>query len=68
MFKRSLVSYIEDEVYYDSIKIGITQQNIQDYVIQTGMSGETFILFYYKKSISELRDKQLSKILNDRER
>ncbi len=62
-FNKNLVQYENEDVFYDGIKLKITRQNIQDYVVQTGMGGETIILFYYKKEISELRDKQLEKIL-----
>ncbi len=62
-FNKNLVKYENEDVFYDGIKLKITRQNIQDYVIQTGMNAETIILFYYKKEISELRDKQLEKIL-----
>ncbi len=62
-FNKNLVQYENEDVFYDGIKLKITRQNIQDYVIQTGMNAETIILFYYKKEISELRDKQLEKIL-----
>jgi hypothetical protein len=62
-FNRDLVKYDQEDIYYDGIKLEITRQNIQDYVVQTDMNAETIILFYYKKEISELRDKQLEKIL-----
>lgn len=66
-FNKNLVKYENEDVFYDGIKLKITRQNIQDYVIQTGMIPETVILFYYKKEISEIRDKQLEKLLDDRE-
>jgi hypothetical protein len=62
-FNKNLVKYDQEDIYYDGIKLEITRQNIQDYVVQTDMNAETIILFYYKKEISELRDKQLEKIL-----
>jgi hypothetical protein len=65
-FNKELISYEHEDVYYDGIKLPISRQNIQDYVLQTDMSGESIILFYYKKEISQLRDKQLEKLLNDR--
>lgn len=65
-FNKELISYELEDVYYDGIKLPISRQNIQDYVLQTDMSGESIILFYYKKEISQLRDKQLEKLLNDR--
>ena len=68
VFNKKLVNYSGEEVYYDGIKLPITRQNIQDYVLQTNMSAETIIIFYYKKEISQLRDKQLEQLLNDRER
>ena len=67
-FDKNLVSYLGEEVHYDSIKLSITRQNIQDYVLQTNMNPESIILFYYKKELSQIRDKQLEQILNDRER
>jgi hypothetical protein len=67
-FNKDLVSYSGEEVYYDSVKLSITRQNIQDYVLQTSMNPEPIILFYYKKELSQIRDKQLEQILNDRER
>lgn len=65
-FNKELLSYEHENVYYDGIKLSISRQNIQDYVLQTDMSGESIILFYYKKEISQLRDKQIEKILNER--
>jgi hypothetical protein len=67
IFNKNLVKYENEDVFYDGIKLKITRQNIQDYVLQSGMIPETIILFYYKKEISEIRDKQLEKLLDDRE-
>lgn len=73
IFNRELVTYVLDSefhkeyVIYNGIKLSITRQNIQDYVIQTGMSAETLIIFYYKKEISELRDRVLNQILESKE-
>jgi len=66
-FNRDLVKYDQEDIYYDGIKLEITRQNIQDYVLQTDMHPESIILFYYKKEVSQLRDKQLEKLLNDKE-
>ena len=66
-FNKDLVQYNHEDVYYDDIKLQITRQNIQDYVLQTNMSPESIIIFYYKKELSKIRDKQLEKLLNDRE-
>jgi hypothetical protein len=65
-FNRDLVKYDQEDVYYDGIKLEITRQNIQDYVLQTDMHPESIILFYYKREVSQLRDKQLEKLFNDR--
>lgn len=65
-FNKDLVFFRDEDVFYDSIKLSITRQNIQDYTLQTGMSGESIILFYYKKELQQLRDKQLEALLNDR--
>lgn len=65
-FNKDLVKYDHEDVYYDGIKLEITRQNIQDYVIQTDMHPESIILFYYKREVSQLRDKQLEKLFNDR--
>ena len=65
-FNKDLVFFRDDDVFYDGIKLSITRQNIQDYTLQTGMSGESIILFYYKKELQQLRDKQLEALLNDR--
>jgi hypothetical protein len=65
-FNRDLVKYDQEDIYYDGIKLEITRQNIQDYVLQTDMHPESIILFYYKKEVSQLRDKQLEKLLNDK--
>ena len=35
------------------------------YVLQTDMHPESIILFYYKREVSQLRDKQLEKLFND---
>ena len=67
-FNKDLVRYNHEDVYYDDIKLQITRQNIQDYVLQTNMSPESIIIFYYKKELSQIRDKQLEKLLNDREK
>lgn len=64
-FNKDLVFFRDEDVFY-SIKLSITRQNIQDYTLQTGMSGESIILFYYKREVSQLRDKQLEKLFNDR--
>ena len=65
-FNKDLVKYDQEDIYYDGIKLEITRQNIQDYVLQTDMHPESIILFYYKREISQLRDKQLEKLFNDR--
>jgi hypothetical protein len=64
-FNRDLVKYDQEDIYYDGIKLEITRQNIQDYVLQTDMHPESIILFYYKREVSQLRDKQLEKLFND---
>ena len=66
-FNKELLSYEHEDVYYDGIKLSVTRQNIQDCVVQTNMIPDSIIMFYYKKEISQLRDKQLEKLLNDRE-
>lgn len=63
-FDRNLVIFKGDEVFYDDIKLSITRQNIQDYTLQTGLSGESIIIFYYKKELQQIRDKILENILN----
>lgn len=65
-FNKDLVKYDQEDIYYDGIKLEITRQNIQDYVLQTDMHPESIILFYYKREVSQLRDKQLEKLFNDR--
>jgi hypothetical protein len=65
-FDRNLVRFEGEDVYYDNIKLAITRQNIQDYALQTGMGSEYLIIFYYKKEISQIRDKQLEQLLNDK--
>ena len=64
-FNKDLVKYDQEDIYYDGIKLEITRQNIQDYVLQTDMQPESIILFYYNREISQLRDKQLEKLFND---
>lgn len=64
-FNKDLVKYDQEDIYYDGIKLEITRQNIQDYVLQTDMQPESIIIFYYKREISQLRDKQLEKLFND---
>ena len=63
-YDRTLVKFEKEDVYYNDIKLSITRQNIQDYSLQTGQSAEPFILFYYKKEIDQIRDKQLEQLLN----
>jgi len=65
-FNRDLVKYDQEDIYYDGIKLEITRQNIQDYVLQTDMHPESIILFYYKREVSQLRYKQLEKLFNDK--
>lgn len=67
-FNKELLRFKGEEVYYDDIKLKITRQNVQDYVIQTDMTSESIIMFYYKKELDQIRDKQIEQILNDRER
>ena len=64
-FNKDLVKYDQEDIYYDGIKLEITRQNIQDYVLQTDMQPESIILYYYKREVSQLRDKQLEKLFND---
>lgn len=66
-FNKKLVRFSGEDVYYGGIKLQISRQNILDYVLQTGMTSDTIIIFYYKKELSQIRDKQLEQILNDRE-
>ncbi len=65
-FERNLLKFELDDVIYNDIKIGLTRQNLFDYVAQTGFTSEELIIFHYKNSLSELRDKQLEKILNEK--
>jgi hypothetical protein len=67
-FNKELLIFKGEEVFYDDIKLKVTRQNVQDYVIQTDMKAESIIMFYYKKELDQIRDKQLEQILNDRER
>lgn len=67
-FNKELIKFKGEEVFYDDIKLKITRQNIQDYVIQTDMKAESIIMFYYKKELDQIRDKQIEQILNDGER
>jgi len=67
IFNRNLLKFNNEEVYYNDIKLPITRQNVQDYTLQTNMSSEGLILFYYKKELQCIRDKQLEQLLNDRE-
>ena len=66
-FNRKLVKFEKDNVIYDGIDVGLSRQNLFDYVAQTGFSSEELIIHHYKKSLSKLRDEQIEKILNDRE-
>lgn len=66
-FNKKLFRFSGEDVFYNEIKLSITRQNIQDYTLQTGMSGESIIIFYYKKELQQLRDKQLDKILNNKD-
>lgn len=63
-FNKNLLHFKEEKVFYDGIKLSITRQNIQDYTLQTGLSGESIIIFYYKKELQQIRDKILENILN----
>lgn len=66
LFDRNLMSFSNDDVFYNGIKLSINRQNIQDYTFQTGMSGESIIIFYYKKELQQIRDKQLEQLFNER--
>ncbi len=65
-FERNLLKFEKDDVIYNDINTGLTRQNLFDYVAQTGFSSEELILLHYKNSLSILRDKQLEKILNEK--
>jgi hypothetical protein len=65
-FERGLLKFEKDDVIYNDINTGLTRQNLFDYVAQTGFSSEELILLHYKNSLSRLRDKQLEKILNEK--
>lgn len=65
-FNKELLSYEHENVYYDGIKLSISRQNIQDYTLQTEMSAESIIIFYYKKELNQIRDKRLEQLLNER--
>jgi hypothetical protein len=65
-FERNLLKFEKDDVIYNDINTGLTRQNLFDYVAQTGFSSEELILLHYKNSLSRLRDKQLEKILNEK--
>lgn len=66
LFDRALMIYDKEDVFYNGIKLSITRQNIQDYTLQTGMPGESIVIFYYKKELQQIRDKQLEQLLNER--
>ena len=66
-FNKDLIFFRDEDVFYDSIKLSITRQNIQDYTLQTNMAAESIIIYYYKKELQQLRDKQLEALLNDRQ-
>jgi hypothetical protein len=65
-FERNLLKFELDDVIYNDINTGLTRQNLFDYVSQTGFSSEELILLHYKNSLSRLRDKQIEKILNEK--
>jgi hypothetical protein len=70
MFDRSLLKFERDDVIYNGIKIGLTRQNLFDYVSITGFTSESasesLILLHYKESLSRLRDEQLENLLNEK--
>ena len=65
-FNKDLLLFRSDDVFYDGVKLSITRQNIQDYMLQTGFGSESIIIFYYKKELQQLRDKILDKILDSK--
>jgi hypothetical protein len=65
-FERNLLKFEKDDVIYNDVNTGLTRQNLFDYVAQTGFSSEEVILLHYRNSLSKLRDKQLEKILNEK--
>ena len=73
IFNRSLVKFESshpfavDRVIYDGVDIGLTRENLFEYVTQSSFSPEEVILIHYKKYLSKLRDRQLEDILDDRE-
>jgi len=67
IFNRSLVKFERDRVIYNGVDIGLTRENLFDYVTQSTFSSKEVILLHYKKYLSKIRDRQLENILDDRE-
>lgn len=66
-YNKDLIYFQDDVVFYDGVKLSITRQNIQDYMLQTNMGAESIVIYYYKKELQQIRDKQLEQLLNDGE-
>ncbi|NBX78061.1 hypothetical protein EBQ93_01720 [bacterium] len=66
-FDPKKIQFIVDSVYYDGIDVGLTRQMILDWTVQTGEDSYTIIHYYYKKKISEIRDKKLEELIHKKE-
>lgn len=66
-FDPKKIQFIVDSVYYDGIDVGLTRQMILDWTVQTGEDSYTIIQYYYKKKISEIRDKKLEELIHKKE-
>ncbi len=63
VFDKKLIKFINDDVYYDGIDLGINRQMVLDYVLQTGGDSLEFIHFTLRKKLSDIRDKRISEII-----
>jgi len=66
-FDPKKIQFIVDSVYYDGIDVGLTRQMILDWTVQTGEDSYAIIHYYYKKKISEIRDKKLEELIHKKE-
>jgi hypothetical protein len=63
--KISELTYEEDFVIYNGVKLNLTRENLSDYTAQTGLHPKELILHAYKNSITQIRNERINNILNE---
>ncbi len=55
---------INNVIYYKGVYTGLTREDVQDYIINTGMDPIDIVILFYNKNISVIRDKKIDEILS----